>query len=213
MKIDFESTVHKQRFTLGILVGLLPILCVLFGFMSCTWGGNGWLVLGSVSETYWSNHKIIMIIILGLSAFFLFTYQGYDLGDRAFTLIAAIGCIGVAAFPCANPIAKETYQGLFSLPANICNYIHQGVSIVTFVSLSLMLLTQFTKGKDKKRNIVYYVCGSIMLASIVCLILTAFNIIPYFNYNAMVYEFIILEAFAAGFLVKSKFVIQKLFKK
>lgn len=204
MKINFEGTVHKQRFTLGLLCGLLPILCILLGIMSCTWGGEDWLLLESISETYWSNHKIVMIIILGLSTFFLFTYQGYDLGDRVFTLLAAIGCLGVAAFPCANPVQTVKYQGLFSIPANICHYIHLGMAILTFGSFALMVLTQFTKGNDTKRNICYYICGSLMIAAIITLILTGFNILPYFKYSTMVYEFIILEAFAVAFIVKSK---------
>lgn len=211
MKLKFEGTVHLQRFVLGVVCGLLPILCVFFGLFSCTWGGNDWSVLCSVSETYWSNHRIVMIICLGLCTFFFATYQGYDLGDRIFTILAAVGSIGVAAFPCLNPTLGNTTPpaNLFSIPANICNILHSGCAITVFGSFGLMTLTQFTKGTDKKRNICYYVCGTLILLAILLLILTVVGWFPYFKYSTMVYEFIMLEAFSVAWIVKSKVIFQK----
>ena len=123
LKLKFENTVHKQRFALGIICGLLPILCTLFGLISCTWGGNPIYILNSISETYYSNHKIIMIISLGLCTFFFATYHGYDLGDRIFTILSAIGAIGVAAFPCSSSFYTMKCVGLFSLPIKASNII------------------------------------------------------------------------------------------
>lgn len=204
-KLNFESTVHVQRFVLGIVCGLLPILCVLFGLFSCTWGEDKWVVLSSVSETYWSNHKIIMIIALGLCTFFFGTYQGYDGWDKFFTVVAAIGSIGVAAFPCLHPADPTiVYQGLFSVPKDICNIFHSVFAIAVFSSFGLMTLTQFTKGNDKKRNICYYICGGLILGAMLLLILTVLGWFPYFPYSTMVYEFIMLEAFAVAWVVKSK---------
>ena len=207
-KLEFEGTVHVQRFVLGIVCGLLPILCVLFGLFSCTWGGDSWSVLYSVSETYWSQHKIIMIIALGLCTFFFGTYQGYDGWDKFFTVLAAVGSIGVAAFPCLHPVASIrntiVYQGLFSVPSGICNIIHSISAIMVFGSFGLMTLTQFTKGNDKKRNICYYICGGLILGAMLALMLTVVGWLPYFKYSTMVYEFIMLEAFAVAWIVKSK---------
>lgn len=207
-KLEFEGTVHVQRFVLGIVCGLLPILCVLFGLFSCTWGGDDWSVLCSVSETYWSQHKIIMIIALGLCTFFFGTYQGYDGWDKFFTVLAAVGSIGVAAFPCLHPVASIrntiVYQGLFSVPSGICNTIHSISAIMVFGSFGLMTLTQFTKGNDKKRNICYYICGGLILGAMLALMLTVVGWLPYFKYSTMVYEFIMLEAFAVAWIIKSK---------
>lgn len=197
-KLEFEGTVQKQRFVLALVCGLLPILCTLFGLLSCTWGENPVYILGSISDTYYSNHKIIMIGALILCTFFFATYQGY-LGDRIFTILAAIGSLGVAAFPCASSFYNLDYVGLFSLPMNISNILHFIFAIMTFGSLALMTLTQFTKGSNKKKNIVYYVCGIIMILAMLSMII--FN----FPYHMMVFEAVHLEAFAVAWFVKSGF--------
>ena len=147
MKLKFESTVHTQRFALGVICGLLPILCVLFGFISCTIGGNHWEWLYSISETYYTNHKIIMVGSLILCSFFLFTYEGYDLGDRVFTILSGVGSFGVAAFPCRS-VGVVGNVGLFSLPIGISNILHMVSAFLVFGSFALMTLTQFTKGKN-----------------------------------------------------------------
>ena len=206
MKLHFESQVHFQRLVLGVICGLLPILCVLFGLISCTIGGQEWYLLQSVSETYYTNHKIIMITALGLCTFFFTTYKGYDIGDRIFTALAALGSFGVAAFPCWSLAAKEI-EGLFSLPILTSNTLHMISACLVFGSFAIMTITQFTKGNDKKRNIVYYVCGAIMLAAIIMCAIRMW--LGWAGYWVMVFEFIMLEAFAVAWITKSKAVFTK----
>ena len=203
-KLQFEGTVQKQRFWLGVLCGALPILCVLFGVLSCTYGGNDISVLYSISDTYYSNHKIIMIGVLLTAAGFLFCYEGYDLGDRLWTILAAIGAAGVAAFPCSGP---DAYVGLFSVPNSVCWILHYIFAFLTFGSLALMTLTQFTKGTDKKRNIIYTVCSIIMLLAIVMIPVSGWIGMP--DWSTMLFEFIHLEAFAVAWFTKSKFKVVK----
>ena len=76
MKKVFESTVHKQRFVLGLVCGLLPILAIIFGLLI----ENAFPQ--SISITYYSTYCVIMIAALTLCTFFLSTYEGYDMGDR-----------------------------------------------------------------------------------------------------------------------------------
>jgi cytochrome b subunit of formate dehydrogenase len=65
-----------------------------------------------------------------------------------------------------------------------------------------MILTQFTKGKQAKKNKLYRICGWIMVAAIICLVISGF--IPSApGWLTMLYEFIMLEAFSVAFLVKS----------
>lgn len=204
-KLQFESTVHKQRFILGIICGLLPILCTLFGLASCTWGGNSWEVINSISETYYSNHNSIMMIALGLCTFFLFTYEGYDLGDRVLTCIAGAGSLGVALFPCESVVAS-TNVGLFSLPLALSNVLHFISAGAVFGGFALMTLTQFTKGNDVVRNRVYRLCGILMIAALVFVpIRSIFN---WPEWLMMILEFIMLESFSIAWIVKSK-VIKK----
>lgn len=202
LKLKFENTVHKQRFALGVICGLLPILCILFGLLSCTIGDNPIYILNSISETYHSNHKIIMIISLGLCTFFFATYHGYDLGDRIFTILSAVGAFGVAAFPCSSNFYTMETVGLFSMPNSVSNIIHLISAIMVFGSFALMTLTQFTKGSDTKRNKLYYICGGIMIAAIIGII-----VIPDFLFRTMILELIMLEAFAVAWITKSKVLI------
>lgn len=199
LKLKFENTVHKQRFALGVICGLLPILCTLFGLLSCTYGDNPIYILNSISETYYSNHKIIMVISLGLCTFFFATYHGYDLGDRIFTILSAVGALGVAAFPCSSSFYNLDYVGLFSLPIKVSNIIHFISAFLVFGSFTLMTLTQFTKGTDKTRNKIYYICGAIMGVALLGIV-----VIPNFPFRMMILEFIMLEAFAVAWITKSK---------
>lgn len=200
--MKFETQTHLQRFILGIVCGLLPILCVLFGIPSVLVGNNPIELLYSISATYYSNHNIIMIGSLILCAFFLFTYKGYDLGDRLFTLLAGIGALGVACFPCYVYKLDFTHIGLFSLPVNVSNIAHFISAGLVFSSFALMTLTQFTKGSHKNRNLVYYICAGIMLAALAFTPLYN-NVFHLPDYWMMILEFIMLEAFAVAWLVKS----------
>jgi hypothetical protein len=198
--MKFEKQVHYQRFMLGIICGLLPVLCLLFGLLGGMVGVNNpeWYV--SISATYFANSNMCMIGALCLCAFFLFTYQGYDLGDRLFTAIAGIAALLIVACPC-SAMGTAAYLGLFALPAAISNAIHGISAAVLFLSFALMILTQFTKGGRKDRNILYYVCGGIMLAAMALVVVSmAANFVPYMT---MICEFIMLEAFAVAWIVKS----------
>ena len=75
--MKFESQTHKWRFLLGIICGLLPIGCLLFGLLGQMAGINNpeWYV--SISATYFANSNMWMIGALCLCSFFLFTYEGY----------------------------------------------------------------------------------------------------------------------------------------
>lgn len=194
----FKSQLHLQRFVLGLICGLLPILDIVFGLIFYQH------IPQSISVTYYYNFKVIMISALILCSFFLFTYKGYDLGDRVFTILAGIGALGVAIFPMTNIFESGVVKvGLFSLPDNISNVLHFGAAILVFGSFGLMTLTQFTKGKHKKRNILYYVCGGVILLAMLLTGLSSF--VSWLNFNAcvMVYELIMLEAFAIAWLTKS----------
>ena len=197
--MKFESTTHYQRFMLGIICGLLPVGCILFGLLG-EWAGinhEGWY--NSISATYFSNANMCMIGALCLCAFFLFTYKGYDLGDRVFTMFAAVSALLIVACPCDAIPAKNL--GLFALPAKNSSTIHDIAAAVLFVSFTLMILTQFTKGKQKRNNTIYRICGWTMVGVMSLVVVS--NFLPLPAYMTMVYEFILLEAFSVAWIVKS----------
>lgn len=198
--MKFESQTHYQRFMLGIICGLLPVACLVFGILGQITGINypNWYV--SISATYFANSNMCMIGALCLCAFFLFTYQGYDLGDKVFTSIAATAALLIVACPCSAEGSGE-YLGLLAFPSGLSNAIHGIAAAVLFLSFALMILTQFTKGSHKRRNVIYYICGIIMLAAMGVVVASMlFDWVPYMT---MICEVIMLEAFAVAWIIKS----------
>ena len=203
MKVKFESTMHKQRFVLGVICGLLPICCILFGLFGLNVNPQYWWY--SISATYYATSSPWMIGSLCLASFFFLTYQGYDLGDKWLTNISGITAILIVLFPCKIDIYN--YVGMFQLPTNLSSIIHNSSAAILFSSFALMILLQFTKGSDKRRNTLYRVCGfSILFAAMLLGVSNAFHL-P--GYMTVICEFIMLEAFAIAWIAKSKATFHK----
>ena len=195
----FETQTHEQRFALGIICGLLPIGCLLFGLFGAIRGVNydGWYE--SISATYFANSNFCMIGALALCSFFLITYKGYDLGDRIYTLIAAVSAPLIVAFPCAA--APIEYVGLFACPIKTSNIIHMIAAIALFGSFALMTLKQFTKGSHRRRNTIYRICGWSMLMFMA--IIGIGYILNFPGYTTMICETGMLWAFSVAWIIKS----------
>jgi lysylphosphatidylglycerol synthetase-like protein (DUF2156 family) len=145
-----------------------------------------------------------MIGSLVLASFFLATYKGYDIGDRVLTLLGSVSAICIVIFPCGTSVFERC--GLFMLPTSTSGTIHNISAALLFISFAAMILTQFTKGQDKKRNQVYYICGAIIILFMIVQVLTTVGGIAW---ATVINEFFMLEAFAVAWIVKSKAVIRK----
>lgn len=200
MRIKLETQLHFQRLVLGVICGLLPICCLLFGLLgsdSALLGSHWWY---SISATFYANSNIWLIGSLVLASFFFFTYKGYDLGDKVITSASAVAALGVAIFP--TYCGKFERVGLFMLPVRLSSTIHNVMAAVLFVSFAIMILTQFTKGQDKKRNAIYYVCGGVIVVFMLNQILS--SVFNYPGYWTWINEFFMLEAFAVAWICKSR---------
>lgn len=197
--MKFEAQVHRQRFALGVICGLLPLVCLLFGLFGEARGINyeGWYE--SISATYFANSSPCMIAALSLCAGFLFSYKGYDLGDRVYTIVAAVSALLIVACPCAA--APMEYIGLFALPAKVSDFVHMAAAIALFGSFALMTLTQFPKGGHKRRNTIYRICGWTMLAFMALVAISTVTGLP--GYMTMICEAGMLWAFAVAWIIKS----------
>lgn len=197
--MKFETQAHYQRFMLGIICGLLPIGCLLFGLLGEIRGVNypGWY--NSISATYFSNARMCMIGALCLCSFFLTTYKGYDLGDRIYTLVAAVSALLIVACPCAA--APVDYMGLLALPTKVSDIIHMVAAIALFGCFALMTLTQFPKGGHKRRNTIYRICGWTMLAFMALVGISTVTGLP--GYMTMICEAGMLWAFSVAWIIKS----------
>lgn len=204
MKLRIESQLHFQRLVLGIICGLLPICCVLFGLIGAKDAvlGNAWW--HSISATYFSNSQVWMIGSLVLASFFFATYKGYDVGDRVLTIISSVSSLCIVVFPCGNSVYERC--GLFMLPSKLSGSIHNITAAILFISFAVMILTQFTKGQNKTRNRIYYICGAVIILFMISQVVTT---ILNIGWMTVVNEFFMLEAFAVAWIVKSRAVFEK----
>ena len=92
------------------------------------------------------------------------------------------------------------------LPTELSSTIHNISAAILFTAFAAIILTQFTKGQDKKRNIVYYICGSIIVLAMISQAITGTIGI---GWMTIVNEFFMLEAFAVAWIVKSRAIIIK----
>lgn len=206
--------VHKNkwldnlRLAIGILALAFPLLLMVTGFFDGSWTET------SLSATYWSNSGVLFSSMLVMLSLMLMTYYGYDYVDNVMTTIAAVAMLFVALFPCEG---GTTY--LFSfIPAKATHIIHYVTAGITFSMLGVMSFFQFTKyyvakteGK-KKRNLVYRICGIIIFASILGMLLmelipngrSATDVIRLFYWL----ESIVVWAFGISWLVKSGIILK-----
>lgn len=160
----------RLRATCGWLGLLLPwivlILCAIYG---CAPGTH--IFPDSISATYYYDPTITpFMIILGSSGILLMCYRGYNWIDDLINTVTGIAALCICLFPCysAKPIV-----GTFQIPVNISGPIHNISAAVFFILLAINVLFLFTKSSGEKtrnkkiRNIIYYICGSGMLLSLI----------------------------------------------
>ncbi len=202
------NTLKFQQRVLGFLCLILPYSAILFGLFGI--GKSNlphWYF--SISETYFSSSANCMIGLLFSTAVYFFCYQGYDWRDRLASCVSAVCCLGVISFP-TYTIQVPQYIGLFALTPNVSNMFHMTSAGGLFLTFALNIILLFTKGNSnttqkKKRNILYYVCGSVILAGLVVESLGHawfFALVPDVPVT-MIDETIMLTAFSIAWLTKS----------
>lgn len=203
-KLNKEFLKH-QRKMLGILCGLLAPLAILFGMF----GDNPDEWWYSISATYYSNAKMLMIGLLFTTFVYFVSYRGLDFRDNVITAVSGISALGVIAFPTnTNFIDNNSTVGLFNLPVTISHTIHCGCASALFVSFAVMILFQFTQSKSKmteqkkKRNVLYRICGYTIIAFMAWQIASVVLEIP--GYWTLINEAVMLTAFAVAWLCKAE---------
>ncbi|TDW97516.1 DUF998 domain-containing protein [Dinghuibacter silviterrae] len=198
-------TIRKGVGILGILLPFLLVAGLAFIFDQQD-------LEPSLSHYYYTRMGAAFVGTLCIVAFFLYCYRGYDMADRVTSRLAAIFALVVAFFP-ADPAP------LYSVMSFSCAY---WVHVVHFVSASLMFLVfayisifLFTKtdapepGRRKRqRNLVYRICGVVMLVALVGILLdaTVASIgVPLAAYHPILFlEALALWAFGLSWLVKGQ---------
>ncbi len=171
---------YTMRRAIGILGITLPLILLAGSYIV----GECNEVQGSISTYYHTNMRNIFVGFNCAVALFLFAYRGHDWKDN---LVGYLGCIfvlGVAFLPCT---VSSPYQAcLIPPPAQnpLVGKLHNLSALFYFIILCIYSLILFPKThmdmvtgekmfmgeQKKKRNIVYYICGSLMTASLLLIV-------------------------------------------
>ena len=207
--VDKKSMIMQRR-VLGILCIILAPASIIFGLFGLDVNPNYWYT--SVSATYWSSSKELMIGLLFTTSVFFFSYKGYDWKDRVCSIVQAICALGVILFP-VRPQIYFGRTGLFLLPESVSNTLHLITSGALFFTFAINILCLFTIGSneptEKKllRNKIYRTCGILILVGSAFIALGGFppfNKIPKWFPYTMICEFVLLSSFGFAYLVKSE---------
>jgi drug/metabolite transporter (DMT)-like permease len=149
------------RRVVGILGILLPVLLVVVSSLV----HSRLEIQDSISDYYGTEMRDIFVGVLFVVGLFLFAYRGYERKDDIAGDLACLFALGVALFPSTS--ASQAIRTVHVISA-----------AALFIVLSCFSLFLFTKTdkdvlprKKRIRNVIYVICGVIMLACIVSIAL------------------------------------------
>jgi hypothetical protein len=202
------------RKAVGILGFMLPIVLVI---------GNMILseckdVQNSISDYFYTKMGYVMVGTLCAVSLFMFCYKGYELKDTIASRVACVFALGVAFFPTTGPDKSTICNFLQRNSEHWVSNFHNIFAALFFITLAYFCLVLFVKTsghptkRKKERNVVYKVCGYIILACIVFLLL-------YFKIDkfqemlkdykpVLVLEALALWAFGISWLTKGEFILK-----
>lgn len=171
---------YTMRRAIGILGITLPLILV--GGSSLFGGCDE--VQGSISTYYHTNMRNIFVGYNCAVALFLFAYRGHDWRDNLAGYLGCIFVLGVAFLPCSISNPNQPCMILTSAQSPMVGKLHNLSALLYFIILIIYSLFLFPKThmdmvtgqkkfmgrQKKKRNVVYYISGSIMALSLLLII-------------------------------------------
>jgi hypothetical protein len=207
-------TYKTMRRMIGILGMALPV--VLFLWSVCLTRDH--FLLDSISSYYHTNRRDLFVGILCAVSFFLFSYHGYSKLDFFIFKIASFSALCVALFPAFIKSPETPYIHIGPKVSEFTNTVHYISAFIFFVTLAFVSLFLFTQRhphaankpvtpRKRIRNRVYIVCGIVILACILCMIVL--NFLPetsaVFKLDPVFWvETVALFAFAFSWLLKGE---------
>jgi len=214
---------YTMRRAIGILGITLPLILVagssLFG------GCNE--VQYSISTYYHTNMRNIFVGYNCAVALFLFAYRGHDWRDNLAGYLGCIFVLGVAFIPCSVGTSIKPCLIPASEQSLLVGRLHNLSALLYFIILIVYAFFLFPKthmdmvtgekmfmGRQKrKRNVVYYICGSLMTTSLLLILVYVWILekhYPDLRYLDPVFwlEVIILFSFGISWLTKGQLFFQ-----
>jgi hypothetical protein len=171
---------YTMRRSIGVLGISLPLILVSGSFLL----GNCDEIQDSISTYYHTNMRNVFVGFNCAVAFCLFAYRGHDWRDNLAGYVGCIAVLGVAFLPCtiSTPGQPCLVEDLRLHPLQgILHNISALIYFLTLIVYALLLFPKthmdmithekmFMRPQKKKRNMVYYICGSIMTVSLLLII-------------------------------------------
>jgi len=209
---QYKKTVLTLRRAIGILGISLPLV-VAFGAIIL---GDCTSIQRSISLYYNTIMRNAFVGILTATALFMFAYRGYDYRDRIAGIAAFVFALGIAFFPATSQVVKDC--GTLCLHVEYHSWIrivHLVSAALYFITLSVISLFLFTRTdpenvvfteEKRKRNMLYRICGYIIIGSLVLIAAYMLWIDPLFEQFHPIFwlETLALVAFGISWLVKGE---------
>lgn len=223
--LNFNDTgsiwLTKQK-TLRTLVGILGMLLPFLLWFFLLLDNLQTTVLNSISHYYYTRVSSIFVLVLGLLAFFLLIYKGYNAKDFIASSLAGIFALCVVFFPtsnisdtCCDPTTPYALTILRKSGFRVgFHYFSAAVFLSSLAYISLFLFTKSDKSPSKrtvskiKRNRVYRICGGLMLLAILVIATGQFLFREFYDKNHLTFwmETLAVESFGISWLVKGEWI-------
>ena len=210
-------------YTMRRAIGILGITLPLILLAGTSLFGDCKEVQTSISTYYHTNMRNIFVGFNCAVALFLFAYRGHDWMDNLAGYLGCVFVLGVAFLPCTISNPEQPCLVPTSAQNPLVGQLHNVSALLYFIVLIVYSLFLFPKThmdmvtrekmfmgrQKKKRNVVYYICGSIMTMSLL-LIVTYMWILekrfPGLNRLNLVFwlESIVLLSFGISWLTKGQ---------
>jgi hypothetical protein len=196
-----------MRKAVGVLAIGLP-----FAVAIPWWFLRGHTFEASISCYYYTWTRNVFVGTLCAVATLMLCCQGYDIWDEIAGFFSAICALGVAFFPTApGPCYVERKFNV--------GKIHWTFAALLFLTLACFCLFLFTMSAQDRiltprkiqRNRVYYVCGSLILFSMLMIAVLAHFDVKYLPGGVgsdFFFETTALWAFGIAWLVKGEFILK-----
>ena len=216
MKNPYVLSYLALRKIVGFLGITFPVILILgaVAFGACKGFQD------SISDYHNTSMRDVFVGLLSAIPLFLFMYVAYDdIKDKIAAKVAGITGFMVAIFPDEidkNECAIQVLQNIPQWMATV-HFISATIFFLTLAYFSIFLFTKSNQLKKdqtpakKKRNLIYRVCGYIMIACILFLLL--YFKVPVIKANLPQFTVLFLEtialwAFGFSWIVKGEAIIK-----
>jgi len=171
------------------------------------WLFDGHVLESSISSYYYTGMRNLFVGSLCAISMFMLGCRGYDWQDEVAGMFSALCALGVAFFPTTPASGATQYQK----DIGIAHYAFAALLFLTlaYFCLKLFKMTAADRKPTRKklqRNLVYTICGYVILASILTIVILKWRNVAHFGKigTVFIFETTSLLAFGTAWLVKGE---------